>query len=361
MSRIVLEGLTKTFGDVGAVDRLDLEIADREFLTLLGPSGCGKSTTLNMIAGLDMPTGGRILFDDEEVTGLAPEDRDVAMVFQTYALYPHMKVYDNIAFALRLRGVQRHEIEARVVEAASAMEIGSLLERKPRQLSGGQQQRVALARAIVRQPRVFLLDEPLSNLDAKLRIAMRTELKRLHADLARTFVYVTHDQAEALMLSDRIAVLHEGRLQQVGDPEEIYRRPVNAFVADFVGSPPMNFFAGTLLEADGEGWSAQGEGWQCKGLGQIAGSPTKQVQVGVRPEDIEVDPEDGATARGVVLVREPVGSDVYLSMDLQGSPCKVRTRPQVLYKAGDTVPLRFTPDKLHVFDAASGRSLLQAC
>ena len=253
MAKVVIEHLTKHFGDVVAIDDLTLEIVDREFLTLLGPSGCGKTTTLNIIAGLEDPTNGRVFFDDDDVTNVPPERRDIAMVFQTYALYPHMRVYDNIAFGLRMRRTPADEIERLMGEAAKAMEIDHLLKRKPRELSGGQRQRVALARAIVRNAHVFLLDEPLSNLDAKLRVTMRTELKRLHAELEKTFVYVTHDQAESLIMSDRIVVLNEGKLQQLGTPEEIYNQPANVFIAGFVGSPPMNFFDGQLQNGGGGG------------------------------------------------------------------------------------------------------------
>ena len=222
MAKITIQNMSKHFGDVIAVDKLNLEIDEQEFLTLLGPSGCGKTTTLNIIAGLEEPTEGQVFFDDQDVTHIPPEQRNIAMVFQTYALYPHMRVFDNIAFGLRMRKVAGDQIKARVIEAAQAMEIENLMDRKPRQLSGGQRQRVALARAIVRDPRLFLLDEPLSNLDAKLRITMRTELKRLHAELEKTFVYVTHDQEESMIMSDRIAILNEGKLQQLDSPEKIY-------------------------------------------------------------------------------------------------------------------------------------------
>ena len=292
MARVSIEHLRKTFGDVTAVDDLTLEIADREFLTLLGPSGCGKTTTLNIIAGLETATSGRVLFDGDDVTEVQPERRDVAMVFQTYALYPHMRVYDNIAFGLRMRGTPRAEIERRVAEVARAMEIDQLLRRKPRQLSGGQRQRVALARTIVRDPRMFLLDEPLSNLDAQLRVSMRTELKRLHAELERTFIYGTHDQAESLIMSDRIAVLNLGKLQQLGSPEEIYNQPANAFVAGFVGSPPMNFFAAEL-HCDAAGcWRVENDEISCEitpsRAQNLAVAAPLQVQLGVRPEDVEV-------------------------------------------------------------------------
>ena len=237
MARVRLKNLTKHFGDVVAVDDVTLDIADREFLTLLGPSGCGKTTLLNMIAGLESPTAGEVWFDDRNVTAVPPERRDIAMVFQTYALYPHMSVFDNVAFGLKMRGVPAEDRKRLVLAASKTMEIEHLLDRKPRALSGGQRQRVALARAIVRDPGVFLLDEPLSNLDAQLRVVMRTELKRLHGELEMTFVYVTHDQAESLILSDRIVVMKDGQIQQIGTPESIYDCPANTFVAGFRGEP----------------------------------------------------------------------------------------------------------------------------
>src|ERR1700704_427489 len=251
MAKVVLEGVVKRFGPVTAVHDLNIEIADREFVTLVGPSGCGKTTTLRMIAGLEKATAGQIYFDDDSVGHLPADHRDIAMVFQSYALYPHMNVYDNIAFALRMMRVPRPEIQRRVQWAADMLGIAELLERKPRQLRGGKPQGVARGRSVVREPACFLLDEPLSNLDAKLRVTMRGELKRLHLELKRTFIYVTHDQAEALTMSDRIAVINEGHLQQYGSPDEIYNRPGNVFVAGFMGSPPMNLLFGEIVVSDG--------------------------------------------------------------------------------------------------------------
>ena len=363
MAKVVIEHLTKHFGDVVAVDDLTLEIVDREFLTLLGPSGCGKTTTLNIIAGLEDPTSGRVFFDDDEVTNVPPERRDIAMVFQTYALYPHMRVYDNIAFGLRMRRTPVDKIERLVQEAAKAMEIDHLLRRKPRELSGGQRQRVALARAIVRNAHVFLLDEPLSNLDAKLRVTMRTELKRLHAELAKTFVYVTHDQAESLIMSDRIVVLNEGKLQQLGTPEEIYNQPANAFIAGFVGSPPMNFFDGQLQNG-GDQWLVKGEGYTCEFIpGQtlrLIANASAEVQVGVRPEDIEVLPSESPTAHANVVVREPLGSDLFLTLELEGVTFKARTHPDARIDRGDSVPIRFKPTKVHLFNRTTGATLLES-
>ena len=363
MAKVVIEHLTKHFGDVVAVDDLTLEIVDREFLTLLGPSGCGKTTTLNIIAGLEDPTSGRVFFDDDEVTNVPPEQRDIAMVFQTYALYPHMRVYDNIAFGLRMRRTPADEIDQLVQEAAKAMEIDHLLKRKPRELSGGQRQRVALARAIVRNAHVFLLDEPLSNLDAKLRVTMRTELKRLHAELEKTFVYVTHDQAESLIMSDRIVVLNEGKLQQLGTPEEIYNQPANVFIAGFVGSPPMNFFDGQLQNG-GDQWLVKGEGYTCEftpGQTQrLVENATAEVQLGVRPEDIEVLSSESPTAHATVVVREPLGSDLFLTLELEGVTFKARTHPDARIDRGDNVPIRFQPTKVHLFNRTTGATLLES-
>jgi multiple sugar transport system ATP-binding protein len=363
VAKATLEHLTKTFGDVVAVDNLSLEIADREFLTLLGPSGCGKTTTLNIIAGLDAPTSGRVLFDADDVTDMPPERRDVAMVFQTYALYPHMRVYDNIAFGLRMRRTPHHEIKQRVEEVTAAMEIDHLLQRKPRQLSGGQRQRVALARAIVRDPRVFLLDEPLSNVDAKLRVSMRTEIKRLHAELEKTFVYVTHDQAESLIMSDRIAILNNGALQQLGTPNDIYNHPANAFVAGFVGSPPMNFFDGELKNRGDGRWQVVGDGFACEispdRVSRLANNSPTEVQVGVRSENIEVRPKETPTALATVVVLEPLGSDLFLTLDLDGTTFKARTHPDAEFKRGDRVDVRFAPNKVHLFDRFKGKTLLE--
>ena len=397
MARVRLKNLTKHFGDVVAVDDVTLDIADREFLTLLGPSGCGKTTLLNMIAGLESPTAGEVWFDDRNVTAVPPERRDIAMVFQTYALYPHMSVFDNVAFGLKMRGVPAEDRKRLVLAASKTMEIEHLLDRKPRALSGGQRQRVALARAIVRDPGVFLLDEPLSNLDAQLRVVMRTELKRLHGELEMTFVYVTHDQAESLILSDRIVVMKDGQIQQIGTPETIYDSPANTFVAGFVGSPPINLLKGTLEQSAGGAWRVVGEGYACgvamSLIERMVMPEGREVYLGVRAEDIEVvevtaaglagEARDASTAentvqdisgatgeasdsesdysrsvaRASVVVREPMGSDLYLTVDVGGNNVKVRTRPDVRFDRGDSVNLFFDPEKLHLFDGESGTSL----
>ena len=382
MARVRLKNLTKHFGDVVAVDDVTLDIADREFLTLLGPSGCGKTTLLNMIAGLESPTAGEVWFDDRNVTAVPPERRDIAMVFQTYALYPHMSVFDNVAFGLKMRGVPAEDRKRLVLAASKTMEIEHLLDRKPRALSGGQRQRVALARAIVRDPGVFLLDEPLSNLDAQLRVVMRTELKRLHGDLEMTFVYVTHDQAESLILSDRIVVMQDGQIQQIGTPESIYDCPANTFVAGFVGSPPINLLRGTLEQSAEGAWRVVGKGFACgvatSMIERMGPSAGWEVSLGVRAEDIGIDqaPSSANSAsetaretggqtgnqvqsvgRAEVVVREPMGSDLYLTVDLGGSNVKVRTRPENRLDRGDKVELYFDPGKIHLFDGESGNTL----
>ncbi|MCY4546214.1 MAG: ABC transporter ATP-binding protein [Gemmatimonadetes bacterium] len=370
MARVRLNNLTKHFGDVVAVDNVTLDIADREFLTLLGPSGCGKTTLLNMIAGLESPTAGEVWFDDHNVTAVPPERRDIAMVFQTYALYPHMSVFDNVAFGLKMRGVPAEDRKRLVLEAAKTMEIEHLLGRKPRALSGGQRQRVALARAIVRDPGVFLLDEPLSNLDAQLRVVMRTELKRLHGDLEMTFVYVTHDQAESLILSDRIVVMKDGEIQQIGTPESIYDSPANTFVAGFVGSPPINLLKGVMQrqESAAGDWRVVGDGFACNVsqsmVERIEDPPGREVFLGVRAEDIgiesETNPGHGNTpvARASVVVREPMGSDLYLTVDVGGSNVKIRTRPDNRMDRGDGLDVFFDSEKIHLFDGQTGVSLM---
>jgi multiple sugar transport system ATP-binding protein len=367
MAKVVLESVVKKFGSVTAVDDLSIEIADREFVTLVGPSGCGKTTTLRMIAGLERATAGQIFFDDDSVGHLPADHRDIAMVFQSYALYPHMNVYDNIAFALRMMRVPRPEIERRVTWAAEMLGIAELLERKPRQLSGGQRQRVALGRSVVREPACFLLDEPLSNLDAKLRVTMRGELKRLHLELKRTFIYVTHDQAEALTMSDRIAVMHDGRLQQYGAPDEVYNRPRNVFVAGFMGSPPMNLLPGAVAVSDSVArFIAPGLDYvlppRLAAVAQRARQPS--TLLGVRPESIAVrcegnDPAPrGASWFGApVYIQEPLGSDQFLTLDIGGTLVKARTTPDLTVQPGDVVEIAFDPAKLHLFDSETGLAL----
>src|SRR5580692_10657667 len=291
MGQVVLKGINKFYDSVHAVKDVNLQIRDKEFVVFVGPSGCGKTTTLRMIAGLEAISSGDISIDGNVINELAPMDRDIAMVFQNYALYPHMSVYDNMAFGLKMRKFERPEIEKRIKRAADILGIGDLLQRKPRQLSGGQRQRVALGRAIVRDPKVFLFDEPLSNLDAKLRVQMRVELKKLHERLGTTAIYVTHDQVEAMTLGDRVVVMKDGLVQQVGDPMELYNEPANRFVAGFIGSPAMNF-VGVRLTGENGGLWAESEGMRIKvpeplvaRLGPYAGKP---LTLGVRPEDLRI-------------------------------------------------------------------------
>ena len=363
MAKVVLDRVFKKFGSVTAVDDLTLEIADREFVTLVGPSGCGKTTTLRMIAGLEKLSSGQMYFDDDPVGHLPADHRDIAMVFQSYALYPHMNVYDNIAFALRMMHTPGAEIDRRVKWAADMLDISALLKRKPRELSGGQRQRVALGRSVVRQPACFLLDEPLSNLDAQLRVAMRGELKRLHLELKRTFIYVTHDQAEALTMSDRIAVMQDGRLQQYGPPDEIYNRPRNKFVAGFMGSPPMNHIRGELARDNGM-LCFTAPGFLQPVPFDTPANTGRAAYLGIRPESIVVRGGDSQTPpRGAgwiaapVYIQEPLGSDLFLTLELGGTYVKARTSPDLPVRPGDHVEVALDPAKLHLFDAETGVSL----
>jgi multiple sugar transport system ATP-binding protein len=337
-----------------AVRGLSLTIPDRELLVLLGPSGCGKTTALRMLAGLEEPDGGDIRIGGKSVVGLEPKDRDVALVFQSYALYPHLSARDNIGYPLKVRNLSKAEQQAKVERVAEMLAIGHLLPRRPAQLSGGEQQRVALARAIVREPRVFLMDEPLSNLDAKLRVHTRTELKTLQRELGTTMVFVTHDQAEAMSLAHRIAVLNKGELQQIGTPDEVYDRPANVFVAEFIGSPPMN-----LLEAtrDGDSVVAAG-GWRIPSPnGAAAGTASPrdgELTVGLRPEGIEIV-TDGQQAE--VIAVEPFGSEVIVDVRIGEQALKIRAAPDVRPAPGSTVSLRADPDAVRLFDRSSGAAL----
>src|SRR6185503_8286245 len=336
---------------------------DKEFVVLVGPSGCGKTTTLRMVAGLESITSGRILIDDQVVNDLAPMDRDIAMVFQNYALYPHMSVYDNMAFGLKMRKFDKAEIQKRVHEAAEILGIGELLKRKPRQLSGGQRQRVALGRAIVRHPRVFLFDEPLSNLDAKLRVQMRVELRKLHQRLGTTAVYVTHDQVEAMTLGDRVVVMKDGIVQQIGEPLELYNRPVNKFVAGFIGSPAMNF--ATVTMADGNGrLTAKNGGLEIEvpapHADRLRAHTGHRLTIGIRPEDLRVagdaDPA-GLTFSAKVEVVEQLGSEVLLDLRVGNDAMVAAVDPVVRVKTQDTLRLAVNPGRLHFFDAESEKAV----
>jgi multiple sugar transport system ATP-binding protein len=344
--------VSKRYGKVEAVKDLSLDIPDGQFMTLVGPSGCGKSTTLNMLAGLDEVTEGEIYIDDQEVSGLPPGDRDIAMVFQSYALYPHMSVGDNLGFALKVRRESREVIQQKVARAAELLGIKELLDRKPRQLSGGQRQRVALGRALVREPRLFLLDEPLSNLDAKLRVQMRAELKLLFDRLETTVVYVTHDQAEAMTMSDRVAIFDKGVVQQVGAPLELYEKPVNLFVAGFLGSPPMNF-----LDAEVRDGQLRGNGFAF-GIPAWAGALErgKAVVLGIRPEDFTLHEEPGPTMSRITLV-EPMGSSTIVYTELGANLVAIETDKDTLLRIGSTATLAIEANRLHVFDPATGQSL----
>jgi len=359
MARVVIRDLNKKFDAAHAVKDVNLEIRDREFVVLVGPSGCGKTTTLRMVAGLESITSGQVLIGDRVVNELPPMDRDIAMVFQNYALYPHMSVYDNMAFGLKMRRFSRGEIEQRVQEAAEILGIEDYLRRKPRQLSGGQRQRVALGRAIVRHPQVFLFDEPLSNLDAKLRVQMRVELKKIHDRLGTTAIYVTHDQVEAMTLGDRVVVMKDGLVQQVGEPLELYNTPANRFVAGFIGSPAMNFATVQVTEADGALWFAN-EGIRIKLPAKIGarlrGRVGEQVTFGIRPEDLRIASGGDPTELGfeaVVEVIEKLGSQILLDVKVGSSMMVAAVEPTVRAQVRDRLRLTLNPERLHFFDARS--------
>ena len=359
MARVSLAGIEKRYGKVVAVRQLDLEVRDREFLTLLGPSGCGKSTVLNMVAGLETPTSGKVYIGERDVTDLEPQDRDVSMVFQSYALYPHKSVFDNIGFPLKLRGVAREDIDRRVRDVASRLGIGPLLDRRPGELSGGQRQRVALGRALVRKPTVFLLDEPLSNLDAQLRTGTRAEIKRLHTEGATTALYVTHDQVEAMTLSDRIAVMKDGELQQIGTPEEIYRTPANRFVAGFVGNPSMNFVGGRI-ETGTLSLSGMEVPLSAGHVSQLSVSGTAfsgDVLVGIRPEDIAVGDGQGSGASGEIYAVELLGSDALVVFTWAGARITARAPSSFRAKPGERVGFHFSPGRVLLFDPKTGQRI----
>lgn len=365
MANVEILDVTKKYKEVTAVDNVSLSIEDQEFLVLLGPSGCGKSTLLKMIAGLEEITKGEIYINGKLVNYTAPKDRDVAMVFQNYALYPHMTVKDNIGFSLKMSRVNKGEIGKQVEDVAKILQLDSYLERRPEQLSGGQRQRVALGRAIVRKPAVFLMDEPLSNLDAKLRIQMREELLRLHDRLEATIIYVTHDQIEAMTMGSRIVLLKDGVVQQIGAPQDVYDHPVNAFVAGFLGSPGINFFDGELARRDGA-WVFVSPAMQLTFPREVAarvdavnherlGDATR-VTIGVRPESLRVADGQDSQMKGQISLVEFVGSDKYVYLDMPSAHCLIRTSPWFHGQKGDTVGLEPDWDHFQLFDA-EGRSL----
>ena len=361
MAELKLKNIYKRYaGGVTAVTDFNLDIADKEFIILVGPSGCGKSTTLRMIAGLEEISEGELYIDDKLVNDVAPKDRDIAMVFQNYALYPHMTVFDNMAFGLKLRKVPKDEIKRRVEEAAQILDIAHLLDRKPKALSGGQRQRVALGRAIVREPKVFLMDEPLSNLDAKLRVQMRTEIGKLHQKLQTTFIYVTHDQTEAMTMGTRIVVMKDGIVQQVDTPIELYERPTNLFVAGFIGSPQMNFFNGTLVKEGDDVYANIGDAKLKLPQGkaskpELEGYFGKEVIFGIRPEHIHDEETFIANApEGVVDafvdVTEMMGAETYLYLLINGEKAIARVNSRSNAQNGDTIKVALDLNKLHIFD-----------
>jgi len=364
VARIRFEGVGKQYpnGYVALKD-FHLDIGDKEFLVLLGPSGCGKSTTLNMIAGLEDVSEGNLYFDNEVMNTTPPHKRDVAMVFQSYALYPNKNVYDNIAFGLKMRKHPKAEIDQRVRDAARRLEIEPLLDRRPDQLSGGQRQRVALGRAMVRQPQVFLMDEPLSNLDATLRISMRAEIKQLHQAMQTTFVYVTHDQAEALTLADRIVVMRGGVVQQIGAPDDIYERPRNMFVASFLGNPAINFLEGQLLQEGGRVWFVRGalKLQVTDAMAQrLVGQAGRSVVLGLRAEDVAAgDAQDSVDSlHGRILSVLPVGSDQFLEIEIEGVKQFFRVGKEGQYRVGDNAQLRVNRNRMHLFDQQGSQSLI---
>lgn len=352
-SSLEIAGINKRFGkgdkSVEVLHKVDIHVAPGEFLILVGPSGCGKSTLLNIIAGLDDPTEGEVRIAGKNVVGMPPRDRDIAMVFQSYALYPTMSVADNIGFALEMRKMPKAERQKRIDEVAAMLQISHLLDRRPSQLSGGQRQRVAMGRALARQPQLFLFDEPLSNLDAKLRVEMRAEIKRLHQASGITSVYVTHDQVEAMTLGSRIAVMKGGVVQQLGTPGDIYNRPANTYVATFIGSPTMNLLRGA---ASGGQFGIQGAALD---LSPPATSSAAQVLLGVRPEHLVL--QDSAPWRGTVSVVEPTGPDTYVVVDTAAGAVTLRTDAQTRVRPGDTVGLAVEPANAHWFDARSEHRL----
>src|SRR5690349_1129721 len=357
MAKVLIKDLNKKYDDVHAVKDVNLEIRDHEFVVLVGPSGCGKTTTLRMVAGLEDITSGEISIDGKVVNNLAPMDRDIAMVFQNYALYPHMSVYQNMAFGLRMRKFEKPEIDRRVKQAAEILGIHALLERRPRQLSGGQRQRVALGRAIVRNPRVFLFDEPLSNLDAALRVQMRVELKRLHDRLETTAIYVTHDQVEAMTLGDRVVVMKDGVVQQQGAPLELYERPANRFVAGFIGSPAMNFVA-TTVASDGLWVESSGVRLRVPPAKaeRVRAYSGQRVILGMRPEALRLaNGGDSAdySFDSLVEVVEPLGAEILLNVRAGGAPIVARVEPSTRVHVQEKVRLALDPARVHFFDAST--------
>lgn len=381
MARVLMDDVIKKFGDNIVLTNINIDIADKEMVVFVGPSGCGKTTAMRCVAGLEEVSSGKVFIGDRLVNNVPPKDRDIAMVFQNYALYPHMKVFDNIAFGLRarkipvdpkdpnskLRKMTNKEIEEKVHEAARILQIENLLRRKPSELSGGQMQRVAMGRAIVREPQVFLMDEPLSNLDAKLRTHMRTELRRLQIELGVTTIYVTHDQAEAMTLGDRIAVMNDGVFQQIGTPEVVYNKPVNKFVAGFIGSPPMNFLPGKLELREKPIFITESVNFEIpENLANMVKEKAKSLDnliLGIRPEDFEdseftLKKDDGATITAEVKVRENHGSDIFLNTLIGNTTLQARVTTGTSAQVGKTIELVLDFAKVHIFDGETEMNLI---
>ena len=365
MAGLTLKNIDKIYeNDFKAVNNFNLTIEDKEFIVFVGPSGCGKSTTLRMIAGLEEISGGELYIDDKLVNDVAPKDRDIAMVFQNYALYPHMTVYENMSFGLKLKKLPKDEIDRKVLEAARILDIESLLKRKPKALSGGQRQRVAMGRAIVRHPKVFLMDEPLSNLDAKLRVQMRIEISKLYQDLQTTFIYVTHDQTEAMTLGTRIVVMKDGLIQQVDTPTEIYNNPVNLFVASFIGSPQMNFIDGIIennqLEILGQKISLSNE--QSRILNIASSSSNTEYLVGIRPEHIYLDKltpkrDDTISFTGKIDIIENLGSDIYIHFKINEQNMIIKAPGGVFVRANEDITFTLDSSKLHIFNKETEKTI----
>ncbi len=349
MAQVQFRNVSKTYGTLQVIHGIDMQVADGEFIVIVGPSGCGKSTLLRMVAGLEPITGGEIDIAGRVVNRLEPKDRDIAMVFQNYALYPHMSVFDNMAYGLRIRGLSKQDITERVERAAGILELKALLARTPRQLSGGQRQRVAMGRAIVREPAVFLFDEPLSNLDAKLRVQMRFEIQKLHRRLRTTSLYVTHDQVEAMTLADRMIVMNAGRAEQIGTPMQVYENPQTIFVAGFIGSPSMNFVPG---KGSGNNAITLDSGGQVTSSVHVAAG--RAVTVGIRPEHAQPMPADDAAVSGTVEMVEQLGADALVHIAYGGSPLVVRVPHGQQPQVGERFGVRIDPARVFIFDSASG-------
>ncbi|MDI6641579.1 MAG: sn-glycerol-3-phosphate ABC transporter ATP-binding protein UgpC [Elusimicrobiota bacterium] len=367
MARVRLKNVEKKYGEVVAVKDFNLDIEDKQFCVLVGPSGCGKTTTLRLVAGLEELTSGEIYIGERKVNNVPPKDRDIAMVFQNYALYPHMSVYDNMGFGLKLRGYSKREIDTRVREAAEILNIAHLLERKPKELSGGQRQRVAVGRAIVRKPKVFLFDEPLSNLDAKLRVQMRTELKKLHSRLQTTIIYVTHDQTEAMTMGDRICVMKDGLIQQVDDPLKLYDNPQNKFVAGFIGSPPMNFVPVEVIK-EGDALYLDEGSFKVKLPDKMKSAVepylNQKLTLGIRPEDIydklfyHLGPLSGNVVTVTVDVVEPMGSELYVHLNTGKNTLTARVDPHTQVKPNQLIEVVFNMEKIHLFSPETEQAIV---